>query len=402
MNMKMRMLLFTLLIPFSGYAEKLNKRTAHYIDSIMNHALEELFFPGAQVFVGRYDKILYARNFGYKDYDSKQRVSANNLYDMASCSKVIGTTLVAMRLYDKGMIRLDSRVGELLETYRNTPLAGLTFLELMTHVTGLRPFIPFYKECMNDPQYLSYQPLSGYNQVSGQMWINPAFYKRVDEQIAQAQQPDKIGKYQYSDLNLYVVQRMLEEVGGKPLDQLADQIFKELHMHRTGYKPLRKVSMKHIIPTETDSVFRMQTIRGYTHDEFAAILGNVAGHAGLFSNAREVSFFCRMIINQGRFHRKQIIKEETIRLFTSSPYLEKQIYRGIGFDKRNPDSGIYSLHSFGHTGFTGTYFWIDADTGLYLILLTNRVHPTRKNTKMYNDNLRDKIWSRLHGKEYTE
>lgn len=393
--------MLALLLCSEASAVKPDKEIKHYIDSIMKHSLSESFFPGAQVLAGTGDKVIYSRNFGYQDYENGVKVSSKDVYDMASCSKVIGTTLVAMKLYDEGLISPESKVGDLLPQYADSPLAGITFLDLMTHVTGLRPFIPFYKDCMNT-DYISAKPLQGYNQVSDTMWINPAFYSVIDRQIAQAQQKDKIGKYQYSDLNLYLAQRMLEQVSGKTLDVLAGEMYKLLDMPATGYVPLRRVKMKHIIPTEIDSVFRMQPIRGYTHDEFAAVLGNVAGHAGLFSNARDVSHFCQMILNKGVFRGKRIINEETIALFTSSPYLEKGIFRGIGFDKRNPESGVYALNSFGHTGFTGTYFWIDADKDLYLILLTNRVYPTRKNMKMYNDNLRDKIWSRLHGKEYTE
>lgn len=394
--------LLALLLPFSVYADRLDKQTVHYIDSIMNHALKKQFFPGAQILVGRNDKVLYARNFGDQDYEHEVKVSSKDLYDMASCSKVIGTTLAAMRLYDKGLVRLDSKVGEFLPQFSNSPVSGLTFLDLMTHVTGLRPFIPFYKDCMNDPRYISHKPVAGYRQVSDTMWVNPSYYKEIDRQIAQSQQQDKIGQYQYSDLNLYLVQRMLEKASGKTLDVLTNELYKEMDMPLTGYLPLHRSKMKHIIPTEIDSVFRMQPVRGYTHDEFAALLGNVAGHAGLFSNAKDVSHFCRMVLNKGVFNGQRIINEETIKLFTSSPYLDKNIFRGIGFDKRNPEKGVYSLNTFGHTGFTGTYFWIDADTGLYLILLTNRVYPTRKNQKMYDDNLRDKLWSRIHGREYKE
>lgn len=402
--MKKRLITYTfaLLIPFAGYAGKIDKKCAHYMDSIMAHALSEQFFPGAQLLVGKNDKLLYAKSFGHQDYEHDVKVSSKDVYDMASCSKVIGTTLAAMRLYDEGLISLQSKVGDILPQFGGTPVESLSFLDLMTHVTGLRPFIPFYKECMNDARYISNKPVVGYKRVSDSMWVNPSYYKEIDKQIAQSQQQDKIGKYQYSDLNLYLVQLMLEKASGKTLDVLTDELYKEMDMPLTGYLPLCRSKMKHIIPTETDSVFRMQTIRGYTHDEFAALLGNVAGHAGLFSNAKDVSHFCRMILNKGEFNGKRIINEETISLFTSSPYLNKQIYRGIGFDKRNPKSGVYSLNSFGHTGFTGTYFWIDADTGLYLILLTNRVHPTRKNMKMYDDNLRDKLWSRIHGREYKE
>ncbi|MGL5016002.1 MAG: serine hydrolase domain-containing protein [Bacteroidales bacterium] len=394
--------MFLLLLPSWSYARKLDKHIENYIDSVMDHSLKEGFFPGAQLMVGQGDRVLYYENYGFQDYEHGVRVSSRDMYDMASCSKVIGTTLAAMRLYDDGLIGLDSRVGELLDQFRGTDIDSLSFLNLMTHVSGLRPFIPFYRECMGDSAYVSGEPRDGYRQVCGSMWINPTYYNEIDRQISESQQRDFVGKYRYSDLNLYLAQCMIERVSGRALDVLTDEIFEEMGMKHTGYMPLRLARMQRIIPTEVDSVFRKGLIRGYVHDEFAALLGGVAGHAGLFSTARDVGRFCEMVLSGGVYSGRRIISQGAIDLFTSSPYLDRGVYRGIGFDKRDPSKGVYSVNSFGHTGFTGTYFWIDGDTGLYLVLLTNRVHPTRGNVRMYEDNLRDKLWSRINGNIYRE
>ncbi|MGL4993556.1 MAG: serine hydrolase domain-containing protein [Bacteroidales bacterium] len=392
--------LLLFLLPQTGNTTKLNKSSVNYIDSIMYHALDERFFPGAQLLVGLNDRVLFAKNYGCKDYEHNEKVSTKSVYDMASCSKVIGTTLAAMRVYESGLIGFETKVGEVLPQFKSTDIDSLSFLDLMTHVSGLRPFIAFYRECMMDSSTLSGEYVEGFRRVADSMWINPHYYKEIDRQISESQQKEFVGKYRYSDLNLYLAQLMLEKVSGRTLDELTDEIYQEMGMRRTGYLPLRWSKMSDIVPSEVDTIFRMGLIRGYAHDEFAAVLGNVAGHAGLFSNAKDVSRFCQMILNGGIYKGRRILESETIMAFTSSPYLDRGVYRGVGFDKRNPESGVYSLDSFGHTGFTGTYFWIDAQRGLYLILLTNRVHPTRNNMKMYEDNLRDKLWMHIQGGDY--
>ena len=401
------------------------KQNEVYIDSMMTNALEKGFFPGAQLVVGSKDSVFIMKNYGYHDYAKNQLVKTEDVYDLASMTKVLGATLVAMRLVGEGKISLDDQLGQLVPIYSNTPVADITLFELLTHTSGLKSFISFYRSLLSttdglsllsdeksedyseifdtmyvnnhiiyDPNYLVFENHPNYIQVYKNMWLNPEFYKTIPNQIALARTNLK-GSYVYSDLNLILVQQMMEGKTGKKLDQLAKAIYSELGITNIGYNPLKWTSADNVIPTELDNLFRKDTIKGYVHDETAAIFGGVSGNAGLFGNAASISVVCQMLINKGEYHGKQILKPKVVRRFTKSPLVKKAIYRGIGFDKRKP-SAFYNKNDFGHTGYTGTFFFMNAKANRYFILLTNRVNPTRTNRLMYEDDLGPKIWKHIN------
>ncbi|MFV8327233.1 serine hydrolase [Flavobacterium sp. ZS1P14] len=188
---------------------------------------------------------------------------------------------------------------------------------------------------------------------------------------------------------------MMEEKTGITLDRLAKEIYRELGISKIGYNPLQWTSKEAIIPTEIDNFFRKDTIQGYVHDEAAAILGGVSGNAGLFANAESISVICQMLLNRGKYNDKQVLKPNVIREFTKSPLAKEGIYRGLGFDKRKPDE-FYLKNHFGHTGFTGTFFFVSPDKNRFLIVLTNRVNPVRTNRLMYKDDFCPKIWKQIN------
>lgn len=229
------------------------------------------------------------------------------------------------------------------------------------------------------------------------MWLNPTFYKIMYEKISQAQTNPR-GHYVYSDLNLILIQQMLETVTTQSLDQLADTLYKQLGISKIGYNPTRWTRLEQIMPTEYDSFFRKDTVQGYVHDEAAALLGGVSGNAGLFANANSVAVICQMLLNKGQFQGKQILKAKVVKHFIQSPLAKKGIFRGLGFDKRKPDE-TFTSHQYGHTGFTGTFFFIDPIKDLFLVVLTNRVNPTRTNRMLYQDDFNPKIWRFLNGRK---
>ena len=396
-----------------------------YIDSMMTNALEKGFFPGAQIIVGTKDSIYISKNYGYHDYSKQQEVKTEDVYDLASMSKVLGATLVAMRLVGEGKICLREKLGDAVAVYKHTPITDVTLFELLTHTSGLKPFITFYqsllatpdglpllsneksenypelfgdmyvhKNIIYDPEYLSFEPKDHYVQVYKNMWLNPEFYKTISDQIALALTHPR-GNYLYSDLNLILVQQMLEAKTGKTLDALAQENFNDLGITNIGYNPLKWTSEEHVIPTEIDNFFRRDTLQGYVHDEAAAILGGVSGNAGLFANAESIAAICQMLLNKGEVQGKQMLKRKVVRKFTRSPLSRKGIYRGLGFDKRQPDA-FYKKNDFGHTGYTGTFFFMNPDTKRFLIILSNRVHPTRTNRLMYEDDFGPKIWKHIN------
>lgn len=401
------------------------KRNEAYIDSIMNNALEKGFFPGAQIVVGSKDSIFLLRNYGYQDYSKKEVVKSDNVYDLASMSKVLGATLVAMRLVGDDKINLEDKLGDAVAVYKNTAIADLTLFELLTHTTGLKSGITFYQSLLStsdglpflsnqqsenypnlfdnmyvnknivyDAKYLSFEPKNNYIQIYKNMWLNPEFYKTVYEKIALANTNPR-GNYLYSDLNLILAQQMMEAKTGLKLDQLTRKIYNELGITKIGYNPLKWTTVQDVIPTEIDNFFRKDTIKGYVHDEAAALLGGVSGNAGLFANATSISVICQMLLNNGKYQGKQILKAKVVKAFTKSPLAKKGIYRGLGFDKRKPD-GFYNKNDFGHTGFTGTFFFLNPDNNRFLIILSNRVNPSRTNRLMYKDDFCPKIWKLIN------
>lgn len=396
-----------------------------YIDSMMTHALEKGFFPGAQIIVGTGDFNLISKNYGYHDYTKKQLVKTDDVFDLASMSKVLGATLVTMHLVGESKIKLTDQVGKIVPFYKNTAIADLTLFELLTHTSGLKASITFYQSLLSTPDgspllsdkksenypelfdtmyvnknivydsnYLSFVPKENWIQIYKNMWLNPEFYKTVYEQISVANTNTR-GKYVYSDLNLLLVKQMIEAKTGKKLDQLTNEIYTELGISKIGYNPLKWTSIENVMPTELDNFFRKDTIKGYVHDEAAAIFGGVSGNAGLFANAESIAVICKMLMNNGNYKGKQILKAKVVKEFTDSPLAKEGIYRGLGFDKRKPDE-FFKANDFGHTGFTGTFFFMNRDTNRFLIILTNRVNPTRTNRLMYKDDFSTKIWRQIN------
>ncbi|MCD0472952.1 serine hydrolase [Flavobacterium sp. EDS] len=424
-------LVFLILLGISCHSLKNSKKSFDtkqneiYIDSMVNNALEKEFFPGAQIVVGSKDSILILKNYGYHDYSKTELVKIEDVYDLASMSKVLGATLVAMHLVGEDKIKLEDKLGDVVSVYKNTAISDLTLFELLTHTTGLKSGIVFYQSLLStsdglpllsnqksdnypdlfdnmyvnknivyDTKYLSFKPKDNYVQVYKNMWLNPEFYKTVYEKIAVANTNPR-GKYLYSDLNLILVQQMMETKTGLKLDQLAKAIYDELGISKIGYNPLKWTSEQNVIPTEIDNFFRKDTIKGYVHDEAATILGGISGNAGLFANAQSISVICQMLLNKGKYQGKQILKAKVVATFTKSPLAKKGIYRGLGFDKRKPDE-FYEKNNFGHTGFTGTFFFLNPNNDRFLIILTNRVNPTRTNKLMYKDDFSPKIWKQIN------
>ncbi|KAF2331991.1 serine hydrolase domain-containing protein [Flavobacterium daemonense] len=427
------LLIAVFLISFSSVqAQNLNSKPVNaveksevYIDSMMTNALEKGFFPGAQIIVGNKDAVVISKNYGFHDYSKKQAVKSDDVFDLASMSKVLGATLVTMRLVGEGKMNLKDKVGDVVPIYKNTPIADLTLFELLTHTSGLKASITFYQDLLSTPDgspllskdksavypdlfdtmyvsknivydanYLSFTPKENWVQVYKNMWLNQEFYNSVYKQISVANTNVR-GKYVYSDLNLILVKQMIEAKTGSKLDQLAKEIYSELGISKIGYNPLKWTSNENVMPTELDNFFRKDTIKGYVHDEAAAIFGGVSGNAGLFANAQSISVICQMLLNNGKYNGKQILKANVIKEFRDSPLAKEGIYRGLGFDKRKPDE-FFKANDFGHTGFTGTFFFMNPDNNRFLIILTNRVNPTRTNRLMYKDDFSAKIWKQIN------
>jgi CubicO group peptidase (beta-lactamase class C family) len=305
-------------------------------------------------------QIFLHESFGYHTYKKSEAVTRGDIYDLASITKVIATTSAVMKLVDQKKLSLDDKVVDHLPAFRGNQKkhfdqkSATTIRHLMTHTAGLPPFRQYY--LMKDDAKA-----------------------RLDS-VMNTEPTIGLGeKTIYSDVGLITLGKMVEAVAGVPLDSLVDSlIFDPLGMGSTYYNP-PKERAKRIVPTEYSDLYG-ELIRGYVHDENAHSLGGVAGHAGLFSTASDLAIFSQMMLNGGIYGWKRIFKEETIKLFTSRVNIVEGSSRSLGWDspEGKASGGVYlSDSSFGHTGYTGTSLWIDPENDMFVILLTNAVHPDR-------------------------
>lgn len=388
----------------------------------MNVGLKAGYFPGVSIAVGNKNGILYENCYGYRDNAKTEKVTPDDLYDLASVTKVVATTFAVMDLYDNGNIDLNKFVGDYISDYEDTPIAKITITQLLTHTSGL-PYFPVYlllfsngdggnlistredKEkyphavdracylCANpvgNPDYVSTSYVAGYRRAGEHTYINPEVDKLIVERIKKSYNASTRGKYNYSDTNFYILRQIVESITSIEFDAYTKELFKKLGMMNTGFKPLEWKSPELVIPTEYDRLMSRGQIRGYVHDDLAAAGGGVEGNAGLFSNASDLSRFCEMLLNDGEFRGRRILSARTVRLFTDSPLRPKGVHRGLGFDKRGSTSSLYD--GYGHTGYTGTMIWMDDKREIFMVFLSNRVHTTRLNMGLINSNLRAKLW----------
>ncbi|MBU2637084.1 MAG: serine hydrolase, partial [Bacteroidetes bacterium] len=339
------------------------------VSKVIQKAIQDNAFPGAQLVVVKKGKILLNKNFGTLDYSpNAKEITDSTLYDIASLTKVVGTTSAIMKLYDEGKINLDEKVVTYVPEFGNSGKDKITVRNLLLHNSGLPAWQKFYLTCNTSSEVLD----SIYN--------SKLIYKTGDSTV-------------YSDFGFIVLGKIIEKITGFPLDiYLKNEFFEPLGMQNTFYNPSSDI-LQRVAPTEFDTVWRKKLVQGAVHDETAALLGGVSGHAGLFSTATDLAIFVQMILNGGSYGGVQYIKPEPIKLFTERPNMKMQ--RGLGWDFKTLNGyssagNLFGQKSFGHTGFTGTSIWVDPERNLFVIFLTNRVHPTRANTKI------SKLRSDLH------
>lgn len=387
-----------------GYPEQegLSSEALEGVDSLVNISLERGDMPGAQILIARHGKIVYNKNFGYQTDKKQFPIESEMLYDLASVTKIMATVPLIMKLVDEEKIALDDTLGTLLPYTQGSNKGPLVLREILAHQSGLKAWIPFYlntqdKKGRNKKKWYRRNPTrKHFIRVADMMFTQPEMRDSIMVAILDSEVDDK-KEYRYSDLGYYFMRDIIEAQYRKPLDELVEEHFyKPLGARRITYSPRNTYEKQMLVPSEDDDYWRHQLVQGYVHDMGAALLGGIAGHAGLFSNAEDLAKMGQMYLNFGSYGGREYVSRATMEEFTRCQFCDNDNRRGLGFDKpqleeEGPTCGCVSYHSFGHSGFTGTYIWMDPDEELMYIFLSNRTFPTAENVGLLENNVRTEI-----------
>lgn len=387
---------------------KMSADTLLQLKKIIQQAIEVGATPGGVVLVAKDGDIIYEEAFGNQDYEGDKVVTADDIYDLASITKVAATTLAIMRLYEQGAIDIEKPLSLYLPVLSETNKKDLTIADIMAHRAGLQNWIPFFENTLiskkppilNEKYYQSTYSEAFSIPVTESIYLRTDYRDSVLSEIYQSSL-DKPNRYQYSDLGFYLLAEMIKKITGQPLDEyVKNQFYIPLGLTSTGFNPWKWANLEKVAPSEVDNYFRGQKLHGYVHDMGSAMLGGVSGHAGLFSNVHDLAILMQVILFKGEYGGISFFKPETIQKFTS--HHPKSIRRGIGWDMQQPNtptthmSSKASYQTFGHTGFTGPVVWGDPKENLIFVFLSNRTYPTMRNgllTRLYTRRL-------LHGMVY--
>lgn len=369
------------------------------IDAIADEAIQAHAAPGMVVMVVKNGAVLLEKAYGYHTYDKKEKTRPDDIFDLASISKIVGTTPLVMHLYEQHRIQLDSTLGYYLPAARNTNKATTTLRRILLHEGGFEPYIPFYRD-LKEGDMQRTASKTHQIQLADHAFLKNRYYEEVMWPRMLASPIRDAGKYVYSDISMYAMKEVAETVTGTSIDRfLQDWLFSPIGMQTAGYNPRTRFAKRRLVPTEDDRTFRKELLQGYVHDQGAAMANGVAGHAGLFASANDLAIYAQMLLNRGNYGGVRYFQPATVDLFTSRQ--SKSSRRGLGFDRYDLDaskaypSRFANESVYGHTGFTGTCLWIDPKHQLVYIFLSNRVYPDVSNT-LYDLNIRSRIQDAIY------
>ena len=359
-----------------GHGLEIAKRTKGFINStkeynlnsawsIIDSAIQNQIFPGAQIFISKNGETIASEGFGFFTYDSIKSVQRESIYDIASLTKVISTTPVVIKLISQSKLGVNYPINQFYPNIASD-LKKIKIKHLLTHSSGMKPFIEFF---LNSNKYASEEDV-------------------ISEILSEPLDFTPGTKFQYSDLGMIILKDIIEIVSNNGIDKLAKSwFFKPLSMDNTYYNPPNNI-IDRIVPTEFDSIYRKQLVHGIVHDENAYMLGGFSGHAGLFSTAEDVAKLGQLFLNEGTWLGNRILWSSLTREFTKKQNIPKGSERTLGWDTpsqngKSSAGDYFSDGSFGHLGFTGTSVWLDPLNDIVVVLLTNRVHPSRNRGGIY-------------------
>jgi len=381
------------------------------IQHIVERMIKEHAAPGCEVLIAKDGRIVYEKSFGYQTYEPTDPVYMNDLYDIASVTKVAATTPTVMRLYKEGKIDIHKTLGYYLPWLKGSNKENMVIERVMAHHAGLQSWIPFYEKTVRAYDDGSYEmqpdiycdmPSVQYCvPVAQDMFLDNDYINKMHREIYMSPL-NADGTYVYSDLGFIMLAEIIKNETGVSIDHYVDSVFYQpLGLHRIGYKPLKRFTADQIVPSEIDTYFRCQELRGYVHDMGCAMMGGVSGHAGIFTDAEDLAVMFQMYMNGGTYGGRDYIDPDILKLFTTR--YQNSTRRGLGFDMKELEPGKHVLmaheasdSTYGHTGFTGTCVWNDPVTHLVYVFLSNRTYPTMRNDALKTMDIREKIHTRAY------
>lgn len=389
-------------------SEYINRR----IDSIVNIGLTAKAFPGCEVMIAIKGIVILQKTYGYQTYENRVSVLEDDLFDLASVTKISAGLPGLMLLDTEGKFSPDETLGYYLPYFKHSNKGNLVLRDILTHQAGLTPFIPFWKETIKKDgkfrrnifihEYAERYPL----EVAQGLYINKNFSKKMFSEIRKSPLGEK--KYTYSDLTFIIAPKIVEKLSGQKWnDFVISNIYNKIGAFDLGFNPYLKYPLIRIVPTEYDSLFRKQQLRGTVHDETAAMLGGISGHAGLFATANDLMKLMELYRRMGEYGGEQIIGRDVMKEYTRVQFPENKNRRGLGFDKpllnnseltqeESYPTKSASPESFGHSGYTGPFVWVDPVYDISYIFLCNRVYPTRNNNLISSLNIRSEILQAIY------
>ncbi len=379
------------------------------VDSIITNGIIKEAFPGAQILVAKEGKIIFHKAYGFHTYDSLQPVGLDDIYDLASVTKITGPLPAIMKLVDEGKLDLDKPFSAYWKPWQNiADKKDLTLREILAHQAGLTPYIVFLNEVLKKNgrlkrRFIRSNPNSRFkNKAYEGIFVKNKFNRRIYRIINKSKVKEE-KKYTYSGLTFLIFPELIQQLTGQSYEYyLEKNFYLPLGATTLGFRPMTKNYPNNIVPTEIDTLFRHTLTRGWVHDENASLLGGVSGNAGLFATANDLAKIIQMYMQYGSYGGKRYISESTLKEFTQVQYPENDNRRGLGFDKPSLNNSELSLkdsypapevgtNSFGHSGFTGTFVWADPENQLVYIFLSNRVYPSRAHSNIYKLNIRSAV-----------
>ncbi|WP_375583575.1 glycoside hydrolase family 3 N-terminal domain-containing protein [Cyclobacterium xiamenense] len=387
----------------------INTEQLQGIDSLMHLAIREKAIPGAQVLIAKEGKVFYHKAFGHHTYDSLQQVRIDDLYDLASITKISTSLAAFMHLKGLGKFDENQTLGTYLPAARGTNKEDLRYRDILTHQARLRAWIPFWMSTVRKNGSFKWFTMKADSsrrfpiRVADDLYIHRNYHRKIYKEILASPLNEKPG-YVYSDLSFILAPRVIEAITGEKFyDYLKQNLYEPLGAGTLTFNPYQAYPLDRIVPTEVDTAFRKQLLHGTVHDEGAAMLGGVSGHAGLFGTSNDLAKLMHLYLYDGNYAKQQLIAPGVVSAYSKCVFCEEGNYRGMGFDRPNrpgdPSGNAAAsapASSFGHSGFTGTYTWIDPENELVYVFLSNRVYPSRENRNIYRLNVRTSVLEQVY------